>query len=178
MSAGVNGPIFRKLGQKASHKDVQVVDVFRNGGDLVGVLSCTGNGKSLDKVDAQGIEKRIAAMTKDGKTSSMKTLKGLRVDPHADKLMGIVQADAKLGRMSKPVRMTPAAFLQQDNDSRCYSKAFTVEQGQLIFCFWPSFGSCHLCVHRSQRRWRDEIEGGIQLYRLRSQRGNGSNRET
>ena len=133
VSAGVNGPIFHELGKKARHKDVQVVDAFRNGGDLVGVLSCTGNGTSLDKVDAQGIEKRIAALTKDSKTSSMKTLKGLRVDPHADKLLGIVQADAKLGRMSKPVRMTPAVFLQQDNDSRCYSKAFTVEQGQLIF---------------------------------------------
>ena len=129
----MHGPIFQKLGKKAGHKDVQIVDVFRHGGDLVGVLPCTGNGTSLEDVEADGIQERIAALTADCRSGCKKSLKGLRVDPHADKLLGIVQADAKLGRMSKPACMTPAVFLQQGCDGRCYSKAFTVEQGRLSF---------------------------------------------
>jgi hypothetical protein len=130
VAAGVNGPLLHKLGKAAGHKDVVVVDVFRHGGDLVGKLACTGNGTPIADADAHGIDKRIAALTKGGDTSRTSiTLKGLRIDAHAGKLLGIAQADAKLGRMSKPVLLTPSVFLQQDNANRCYSKAFTVEQG-------------------------------------------------
>ena len=113
----------------AGHRDVAVIDTFRVGGDLVGVMACTGNGTAIDDAGKQGIGNRIAALTAM-KVSASDTWKGLRVDDHANKLLGIVQADAKLGRMSKPVCMTPPVFLQQENDDRCYSKAFTVEQGK------------------------------------------------
>jgi len=135
VAAGVNGPIFASLGKRAGHKDLAIVEVFRSGGDLVGVLACTGNGKPIDGVEARGIAKRIASLTGSGGIKTrIKTLKGLRADEHADKLMAIVEANAKLGRMSKPVCITPSVFLQQDNSDRCFSKAFTVEQGVYMFC--------------------------------------------
>jgi len=168
VAVGVNGPIFALLGKKAGHKDVEIVDVFRSGGDLVGVLARSGNGKAIDGVDARGMKKRIASLTGSGGIKTrIKTLKGLRADKYADRLLAIVEADAKLGRMSKPVCVSPSVFLQQDYGDRCFSKAFTVEQGVYMACFVLFvclFAFCFVC--RSQGRWRCEAEGGLQLHGL------------
>ena len=120
-----------RLAEAAGCKDASAVDVFRVGGDLVGVLKCTGNGVPIPGADGKGNGRRVRELSSDSNGSSAKMLKGLRIDEHAERLLGMVESDAKLGRMSKPVCMNPATFLKQDAANRCYSKAFTVEQGGL-----------------------------------------------
>ena len=121
----------QRLAEAAGSKDASAVDVFRVGGDLVGVLKCTGNGNPIPGADGKGNGRRVRELTSGSNEGSAKMLKGLRVDEHAVRLLGMVEADAKLGRMSKPICVNPATFLKQDSENRCYSKAFTVEQGGL-----------------------------------------------
>ena len=100
-------------------------------GATVGVLKCTGNGNPIPGAGGKDNGRRVGELTSDSNDSSIKMLKGLRVDEHAVRLLGMVEADAKLVRMSKPLCVNPATFLKQDSENRCYSKAFTVEQGGL-----------------------------------------------
>ena len=129
VAVGVNGPVLEVLTKASGHQDTDIINVFRKGGDLTGVLDFSGNGTVIVVSDADkaASTSKIAELTTVA--ANTKLVKSLRVDEHAEKLSDTVSADAALGRMSKPVSFTPDIFMKQDLNGRCFSKAFTVEQG-------------------------------------------------
>ena len=47
VSNGVNGPLLEMLAKEAGHHDCIAVNQFRHGADLIGVLTCAGNGRPV-----------------------------------------------------------------------------------------------------------------------------------
>ena len=145
MASGVNGPFFVELAKAAGQGDLDAVDTFRKGGDLAGVLKVSGNGNPIPGAVGKGNARDIDNLRKGARESTVDMMMNLRLDAHADRLLEMVETDAKLGRMSKPVCLKPAEFMSQNFDQRCYSKAFTVDQGWLCFCF--------LCSRFASQLW-------------------------
>lgn len=111
-------------------------------------MKCSGNGTPIAGADDGSSSQKIAALTTVA--ANTKLLKNLRIDEHAEKLCDTVRADAALGRMSRPVCLKPEIFMQQDLGGRCFSKAFTVEQGAPVHSYvFPYL--CFVHPFRSQR---------------------------
>jgi len=116
----VNGPLMELLSQSVRYHDGDVVELFRLGGSLFGLLKRSGNGQPV--VVAVSCEQAELLCGLEERNRSL--LEGLREDIHSDVLYQKVQKDADLGRMSQARPVT-----DEDIQTRVLSPRFCIEQG-------------------------------------------------
>ncbi len=131
MARGVHGPILEALGHSCNYHDMEAVEVFRQGGDMVGVLKCTGNGTQLVEAAMADNVSEIVEMEAGCQVRNEKLVDAMREDKHANELLEIVMGDVALGRMAEPCFFSQGEFKELDLSEACVAPAFTVEQGAI-----------------------------------------------
>jgi hypothetical protein len=118
--AGVNGPLCEWLARESGFCDLGAVESLRVGGPVVGDLPNTGNGTTHDfpaVPDAAELKKTFLER-------NTRLLASLKEDKHASTLLSQMKEEAKMGRMSTPVRVE-----EIDLTENLLAKRFAVEQG-------------------------------------------------
>ena len=94
--------------------------MFRDGGDLLGTLCCSGNGVPVQSPAACTEDEFVRDMA----ARNRELLKGLREDVDADVSLKKAEIDAKLGRMS-----WPRPLRDGDVEHSLLSPRMCIEQG-------------------------------------------------
>ena len=121
ISVGVNGPLWDRLLKAAGHEDLQCIEQFRQGAQLLGKLPVTGNGRQESKKCHEplyALEQTCAASNRD-------ILGRLKEDvEHSDELFRFTCADSDMHRM------TPLLHYDElDLNNVRISQRFAVAQG-------------------------------------------------
>ena len=121
VAGGVNGPLLDALAKKVKHHDIDCVNLFREGGPLLGTLQCTGNGTPIPP----GEHASFSDLLKNCESSNRQLLNGIKEDgSHSEDLVRMCVDDAKLGRMSFPTIANDLELRE-----KVFSPRFCVEQG-------------------------------------------------
>jgi len=110
------------LAEYCKFHDVGCVNLFRHGAEIIGPLTCSGNGVPVDVASGHDIEQLVAE--RPGRNARM--LAKVRVDVFADELLEQTRCDVALGRMSEPA---PVERVDLGLVSIC--QRFSVLQGML-----------------------------------------------
>ena len=100
VSKTVNGIIMEDLAKAIGHEDLEIVEVFRIGGELMGPLQVSG--REVQKKAPVGCANPADLLSDCGR-SNKALLDKLKADDYEDELHRLTVEDAKLGRMSWPV---------------------------------------------------------------------------
>ena len=100
VSEGVNGLLLQQLATITEHKDPECVSFFRQGAPFLGQLPCSGNGTPFVVVASS--QESVEVLREQCAVSNAALVGSLREDVHAQDLLKLTRADAKLGRMSEP----------------------------------------------------------------------------
>ena len=117
ISSEVNGPLLLELASSVQWHDLDVVELFRSGGKVIGVLPpCGANGKKVwpEPDDWHALLEDAAARNSD-------LLASLRADPNAAALTADAAKDSALGRMS-PIRAVQGLDLRKMVVARRFSR--------------------------------------------------------
>ena len=149
MSREVNGPLLELLADAIDYHDRDAVKIVREGAPLMGELLCVGNG--VAEYDDEP-EMCLDELLDGADDANVRILSRIREDDHASSLHDACIKDAALGRVSYPVRATPAMFRDM-----VVSPRFGVLQGArpsyLALCMCDLIHAYHLHV-RKERRWQ------------------------
>jgi len=116
----VNGPMAEVLAAVSDFRDKPSVDMFRDGGDMAGKLSCTGLGTPFEFPEPTS----LSALLEGRYESNCALLQSLTPDKNSGELMRQIEADAALGRM------IPAMPIEDvDLHNVLLASRFGVEQG-------------------------------------------------
>ena len=99
--------------------------MFRQGADLTGKLTCTGNGKKLEGGQACPVQK----LRENRRLKNAALVASLKEDSHSAELYKMACADAKLKRMTYP-----RPLRKSDLEKYTLSPRFCVEQGLRFIC--------------------------------------------
>jgi len=96
---GVNGPMLTDLAKAAAYNDLEAIDAFKTGASFYGVLDVCSIGEQIEYI----IPEPMDELYWDCERSNHELLEQLKTSEHADELLELTRADAKLGRMTMPV---------------------------------------------------------------------------
>ena len=99
VAATVNGPICEYLASVSLYDDPGCVAVLRDGAPLIGRIPRVGLGSPID------LPANVASgdLRSGLRQRNSELLRSLKADKHADELLRVTLADARMGRMSGPV---------------------------------------------------------------------------
>jgi hypothetical protein len=118
---GVNGPMLTDLAKAAAYNDLEAIDAFKTGASFYGVLDVCSIGEQIEYI----IPEPMDELYWDCERSNHELLEQLKTSEHADELLELTRADAKLGRMTMPV---PIEEIELDKIRLC--PRFAVVQGE------------------------------------------------
>ena len=116
----VNGRLLSALAREAKFHDSECAQSFREGCDIIGKLTCTGNGRRLENVE----ESPVGELRASRLINNRALLESLREDSNAAVLYKMTCEDAALGRMSRP-----RPVRESDLKKYTLSPRFCIEQG-------------------------------------------------
>ena len=120
----VNLPLLQHLIKQSGWHDPQVVDMLRNGAQVVGMLPSSGTGTAIDDPQPPA---ELPAVGAERRTANEQILSSLTEDRHASELLKqIWEIEVPLGRMSAPV---PVSEIAESLDHVVVNRRFGVEQG-------------------------------------------------
>jgi hypothetical protein len=99
VAEGFNGPIAEELAAECMYSDAACINIFREGGDVVGDLVDSGCGKPAEFRAACSVE----ALKAECGVNNRKLLASLKQDEFACELMDEMYAEAAIGRVTYPV---------------------------------------------------------------------------
>ena len=117
----VNGPLLTALAQGLSYGDMGAIEALQAGAPLYGLLDSCGMGAKLEAQGTVDVEEVFA----DRGRSNAELLRQLDEGEHAEEILKITRADAKLGRMSEPVQVQDV-----DLDEIRLCPRFAIVQGE------------------------------------------------
>ena len=123
ISEGVNGPLLDLLAVRARYHDKRVIELFREGAPIVGILPRAGLGKPVPPV----IETTLAQLNRRRESKNKALISSITEDKHSKALLNACKEDAKKGRM-EPVHLVQNC----DLNTIVLSPRFSVEQGKPI----------------------------------------------
>ena len=132
-----NGPLLQHLAATIAYHDPFCVELLRQGCDIVGVLTRSGNGKPLEVDVDSGGTPGTENLSSERAQNNKALLRTLKEDKHAAELLRMATEDAEKGRMSHP---RPLAA--KDIAKHVLSPRFCVEQGGLRL----SHGQLHIVL--------------------------------
>ena len=135
----VNGLLLHKLAKETSFHDVSSASMFREGCDLIGPLTRTGNGRPLDTAEARPVE----SLHERRKAQNMALLANLKEDCRAEDLHQMAHDDADLKRMTHPRPVS-----RSDVEEYTFSPRFCIEQGYSLCVWFVSATSPDICARR------------------------------
>ena len=123
------------LSERIQYHDPDCIKFFRDGAPIFGFLDASGNGNPKP-VEMKGDCKALCG---DRANANSGLLASLKEDPHSDVLLEKVLEDARLGRMSFPMKVGDVNLADI-----VLSPRFAVEQGASVCLCLASVHACKL----------------------------------
>ena len=124
ISENINGPSLEVLTTKINYHDQKVIELFKEGAPIVGILPRAGLGKPVPPV----VDTTLAQLNRRREAKNKALISSLSEDKHSKALLSACKEDAKKGRM-EPVHLVQNC----DLNTIVLSPRFAVEQGEFKF---------------------------------------------